>query len=289
VGTGSGLPRARLPPYSPHMRARFLREVAALGLPPGPASLPAPAGTTPADAPVTEADLAPLPEPAQRYLRFMGIVGRPRDWSFRACLVGRFRRSATAGWLPCECWQYNTRLDLARIFHIRLRMAGVVPVLARDTYLRGRGRMLVRPLDLFTAVDGQGPEYDVGELVTYLNDAVLLAPSMVLGPEARWSPVDDRSFDVALTDRGTTVTARVFVDPSGAVTDFSTTDRFYAPGDTPPVRTRWTTPVEGWQRSGERMFPTHGQAVWQFDSGPLPYVEFAFRPEDIAFNVPPGA
>ena len=168
-------------------------------------------------------------------------------------------------------------------------MGGVVPVLGRDTYLRGRGRMLVRPLDLFTAVDAQGPEFDVGELVTYLNDALLLAPTMVLGPETRWSTVDDGSFDVTLTNRATTVTGRVFVDRSGAVTDFSTTDRYYAPGDAAPVRTRWTTPIEGWQRVAGRTVPTRGRAVWQFDSGPLPYIEFAFRPEDLAFNVPPGA
>jgi hypothetical protein len=168
-------------------------------------------------------------------------------------------------------------------------MAGVVPVLGRDTYLRGKGRMLIRPLDLFTVVDAQGPEFDIGELVTYLNDAILLAPSMVLGPEARWSPVDAGSFDVTLTDRGTAVTARVFVDERGAVTDFSTTDRFYATGDAPPVRTRWTTPVPGWHEVAGRMVPTGGQAVWQLPDGPLPYVEGAMVPQDLAFNVPPGA
>ena len=261
------------------MRAKFLREVAALGLPAGPGP----------GAPVTEADVAGLPEPARRYLHFMGVVGRPRDWSVRARLAGRFRRSATAEWQDCQCWQYNTRLDVARIFHLTLKMAGFLPVLGRDTYLRGKGRMLVRPFDLFTAVDGLGPEYDVGELVTYLNDAILLAPSLVLGPEARWSAVDQGAFDVALTDCGTTVTARVFVDARGAVTDFSTADRFYAPGNAPPVRTRWTTPTEGWQRAGERMIPTRGQAVWQFPTGPFPYVDVAFHPEDIAFNVAPGA
>jgi hypothetical protein len=260
------------------MRATFMHEVAALGLSTGPGP----------GVPVSEADLAPLPEPAQRYLRFMRVPGRPRDWSFRARFSGRFRRTARSRWLPCECWQYNTALDLARIFYIRLRMGGVVPVLGRDTYLRGRGRMLIRPLDLFTIVDGRGPEFDVGELVTYLNDAILIAPSFLLLPETRWSPVDAESFDVSLADRGITVTARVFVDGRGAVTDFSTTDRFYAPGGIPPVRTRWTTPVEGWREVGGRMLPTRGQAVWQFPAGPLPYADFTFDTDDLAFNVPPG-
>jgi hypothetical protein len=38
-----------------------------------------------------DADLAPLPEPAQRYLRFMNVAGRPRDWSFRLTFAGCFR------------------------------------------------------------------------------------------------------------------------------------------------------------------------------------------------------
>ncbi len=191
------------------MRTRLMRELAAMELPQaaGPEAL------------VAEADLAGLPEPARRYLRFMRVVGRPRDWSFRIGFRGRFRLRPGAGWLRCETWQYNSRLAVARIFHIRIRLAGIVPVLARDTYVGGKGRMLVRPLDLVTAVDGTGEEFDIGELVTYLNDMVLLAPSMLLASEVSWDAVDRRSFDIALADRGRTVAGRVFVDDRGAPTD----------------------------------------------------------------------
>ncbi|PTL82752.1 DUF6544 family protein [Vitiosangium sp. GDMCC 1.1324] len=263
------------------MRARFSREVAAAGLPSGPG---------PAE-PVTEADISSLPEPVRRYLRFMGVVGRPRDWSFRAGVTGRFRLGPDQAWKAMEAWQYNTRLEIARIFHIRICFLGLVPVLARDTYLRGEGRMLVRPLDLFTAEDARGAELDIGELVTYLNDAILLAPSLVLGSESSWSAVDDRSFDVALTDRGRTVTARVFLDERGAPRDFSTTDRFCQdPHDPkrPFVRTRWTTPIDGWQELNGRPVPTSGRAVWHLPQGDFAYVEMRFSEGSLAFNVPPG-
>src|SRR6516162_150187 len=88
----------------------------------------------------------------------------------------------------------------------------LVPVIARDTYLRGRGHLLVKLLDLFTIEDGMGDEYDTGELVTYLNDAVMIAPSMLFVREISFSPVDANSFAVSLTDHGRTVTARVTVD-----------------------------------------------------------------------------
>jgi len=265
------------------MLKKFNRELAGLGLPPGP-------GPDVDPGPITAGDLEPLPETARRYLRFMGVLGRPRDWSFRLGFSGLFRRSRDEAWAKCEAWQYNSRLAVARIFHIRIRLGGLVPVLARDTYIEGHGRMLIRLLDLVTVGDGTGEEFDIGELVTYLNDGIMVAPAMLLGPEVRWSPVDESSFDVAFTDRGRTVTARVFVDEHGAPTDFSTTDRFAADPKNPKklLRARWTTPVEGWQDLGGRRLWSRGQAVWHLPEGEFAYAAFTPIPGTLAFNVPPG-
>jgi hypothetical protein len=112
------------------MRKKFLRELAALGL-------PSDAVPDVNLSPITLDDLEPLPGTARRYLRFMGVVGRPRDWSFRLAFTGLFRRSRDDAWAKCEAWQYNNRLAVARVFHIRIRLGGLVPVLARDTYVEG--------------------------------------------------------------------------------------------------------------------------------------------------------
>jgi hypothetical protein len=192
--------------------------------------------------------------------------------------------------MKCEAWQYNSREAVARIFHIRIRFAGLLPVTGRDTYIRGRGRMLIRFLDIFTIGDGTGEEYDTGELVTYLNDAVLIAPSMLLVPEVSWSSVDASSFDITLTDHGRTVTARVMVDKDGAPTDFSTTDRFCYNPDEPKslMRARWTTPIAGWEVVDGRPRPTAAQAVWHLPRGPFAYADFRLIPGSLVFNVPPG-
>jgi hypothetical protein len=263
------------------MHSKFQREVAAAALPERPASTAA----------VTEQELAGLPPAAQRYLRFMGVVGRPRDWSFRARLKGRFRTGPGAPWKRIEALQYSSGgADVARLFYMKLPFHGV-PVLGRDTYLRGKGRLLVRVLDLLTVQDGQGMEFDLGELVTWLNDAVLMAPSMLLVPATTWTAADDTSFGLEFTDRGNTVAARVFLDDRGAPFDFHTRDRWFAPPGArgPPVRALWTTPVSGWQLVEGRMHFAEGRATWKLPGGDLTYAEFRLRPGDVVFNVPPGA
>jgi len=165
----------------------------------------------------------------------------------------------------------------ARFFHMRIDFAGVVPMVGRDVYLRGKGTMHGKLLGVITVARSEGSETDLSELVTYLNDAVLLAPSMLLRLQTSFAPVDDRSFAVTLVDAGQIVTARVVLDDGGRPANFSTVDRYAdLPGGL--VRAEWTTPIEGWQSDGDRLIPTRGSAVWQLPEGPLNYIEFGMSP-----------
>jgi len=267
----AGRPRGRL-------FARFDREITAAGLPEGPGD----------ERPVTDDDIAGLPPAVQRYLRFMGVVGRARDWSFRARFAGRFRLRPDGPWMPAQAWQYNSAITTARVFVMRIRFAGVIPMVGVDSYLHGRGRMLGKLLRVVTVADGEGEEFDIGELTTYLNDAVLLAPSFLLRPAVTWAEVDDTAFDVALADSGRIVTGRVSVDERGAPVDFCSRDRF-AVLRGGLQRAEWHTPIAGWTRTVEgRALPGPLAAMWALPEGDLTYFEGRIDPAACAFNIAPG-
>jgi hypothetical protein len=130
--------------------------------------------------------------------------------------------------------------------------------------------------DTFPFVDQSDERIAIGELVTYLNDAILLAPSMLLLLATSFSEVDRDSFDVSLHDGKRIVTARVFLDPRGAVTSFTTRDRYGTDPESPQemVRARWSTPVRTWRWIGEQPVPASATAIWHFDSGDFTYADF---------------
>jgi hypothetical protein len=256
---------------------RLAADVGALGLPSGPARPER----------VTVDHLDGLPGAAQWYLRFMGVLGRPADWSFLAHSTGRFRMRPRWPWMRCEAWQYNSGPRVVRLFHMRADAAGLLPVIGRDAYVDGHGRMVGKLAGRVTVADGAGPESDVSELVTYLNDAVFWAPSMLLAPAVRWGVVDQASFDVSLEDAGHRVTARVFIDERGAPVNFSTEDR-WCDLRGGPVRTRWSTPVGGWVEANGRRQPTSGAAIWHLPGGPFTYAAFQFAPGAVRYNVAPA-
>ncbi|GAA1331524.1 DUF6544 family protein [Saccharothrix algeriensis] len=233
--------------------------------------------------PVTAEDIAHLPEPAQRYLRFTRVPGHPADLSFHATVPGFFRLRPDRNWLRCTSEQHNDAVHLSRDFRMHLALAHLVPVRATDIYSHGHGRMRATALGLFTLAQGQGPEFDLGELVTFLDDAVLLAPSMLLRLPVEWTAVDEHRFDLSLTDRGNAVTARVTVDDRGAPREVTTRDR-WAALPTGLRRTRWSTPVDGWCLVAGRMRPRRACAVWHLPDGPFTYAQFDFVNADITYG-----
>jgi hypothetical protein len=187
--------------------------------------------------------------------------------------------------MPMDAWQYNSAVSVDRLFRMRLTVAGVVPMWGWDTYRSGTGRMLGKALGLVTVADGQGPEFDVSELVTWLDDAVLMAPGMLLRGRMTWEPTGDDSFRVTVRDSGHTATAEVFLDGAGRPRDVRTEDRWAdLPGG--PVRTPWSTPVHGWTVVDARPRPTGGSAVWHLPDGDFTYGEMTLAALEL--DVPAG-
>ncbi|MBB3083622.1 DUF6544 family protein [Geodermatophilus sabuli] len=236
--------------------------------------------------PVTDDDLAGLPAPAQRWLRWSGVVGRPRDWSFRMRTTGRFRLRPGQAWMPFEAWQYDSGPAVARVYTMRVDLFGVLPMHGVDSYADGVGRMRGTLLGVVPVADGSGPEFDVSELATWVAEAAMTAPSMLLVPATTWSAVDDGCFDLAFDSGGRTVTARLTVAADGRLTGLSTEDRYAAlPGGL--VRARWSTPVEGWLTVGGRALPAGGTAVWHLPEGDHVYGRVRVDPASLSWNVPP--
>ncbi|MFO0615406.1 MAG: DUF6544 family protein [Polyangiaceae bacterium] len=269
---------------SRRMRSRFMRELEQARI-----------GAQPCDAPIiTPADVEALPEPARRCFAFAGAVGLPRVWSVRAHAMGVFRVSAAKPWMHCETWQYDARDPIARSFQRRLRYGHVVPMLVRDLYTEGRGRVFGRVLDTFSVVDEDHDFVTLGELSSFVSDAMLLAPSLLLGAATRWIAVNESAFDVELRDHGWSVSARVVVDPRGAVTEVSSEDRYFAPTapggregrpSAPPpsawTRARWSVPVTDWASGAGRRFARRAQAIWHLPSGDFQDAELLFDRVDV--------
>lgn len=223
--------------------------------------------------PITESDLAPLPDPVQRYLRVTGAVGQPRARHFRARWTGRIRSGPDDPWMPFTAEQQNFLDEPARFFLMHATRSGL-PVDIYHAFRDGSASMRVRLLSMVPVAHSSGPEFTRAETVTLFNDLVLLAPAGLVDAEIRWERLSETEVRGHFTAGDHTVGAILSFNREGELVDFVSDDRLAAsPDGSELVPQRWSTPVGEYRTFGSRRAPTRGEGRWHPPGGEFTYIE----------------
>ena len=222
---------------------------------------------------LTEDDISHLPAPVKKYLHYAGAVGKPKVFNFRAVFSGSMRQKQEAKWMNIKSQQYNFFDDPARLFYIRSKMFGV-PFDGFHQYTGNHAVMLIKVANLFTVVDARGDKMDQGETVTMFNDMCLLAPATLADGNIRWKEMNDTSVEADFSNKRMTITAKLFFNEDGALTDFISDDRFFCSDGKTYLSYPWSTPVKNYREFDGRMVPSYGEAIWHTPEGPFAYARF---------------
>lgn len=230
---------------------------------------------------VAEADLAGLPEPVQRYLRKVGVVGQPRVRSYRVTMQGRIRGGARSRWMPFSAEQHNFVDPAARLFYLNASMFGI-PVQGYHRYVDRSASMLVKAAALVPVADERGPEMTKSETVTLFNDMCLMAPATLIDRTIEWEPVDARTVRARFTNAGQTIRAELTFDDDGLLTNFASGDRSQSSAAGPRLL-RWSTPVSHYRQFGPMHLMGGGEGRWLEAEGEYAYIEMTI--DTIRYNV----
>ncbi len=223
---------------------------------------------------VTDADLAPLPALVQRYLRYVGVVGRPAPRAFRVRFNGRIRSDASAPWMPFSGEQLSVVRPATRLFFMQASRAGV-PFDALHAYENNAARMRVKVLAIAPMVDASGVAFSRTETVTLFNDLCIMAPAALIDAGIQWRPVDERSVEATFTNGPHSVRATLVFDGTGALVNFFSDDRPALASDNETfVAQRWSTPVSEYRPQAGVRLASRGEARYRAQSGEFAYIEF---------------
>jgi len=108
-------------------------------------------------------------------------------------------------WRPLTATQHYTVSPPGFVWDARVNLAPMLPVLVRDQYVAGHGRLQASALGLFLVADqSSSRELDAGELQRFLGEAVWFPTALLPSALLTWSPVDEHSATATLEDNGTT-------------------------------------------------------------------------------------
>jgi hypothetical protein len=233
---------------------------------------------------VTEADLAPLPQQLQMYLRRVGVVNRPRVKSFRAEFAAEMRGAPDASWMHATADQYEFFAPAARLFFMRTSRGGV-PFFVFHRYVGDSASMDVRVAGIIPMVKLAGDEMTRSETVTLFNDMCALAPASLIDAPVSWVEVDDHTVRGTFTNAGHVVSADLVFDANGDLVDFRSADRSMSEGKT-MRRLPWTTPLSDYRSFDGVRLAALGEACWTDGGRTWTYGRFVLK--RIVYNPPPA-
>lgn len=221
---------------------------------------------------ISEADLAPLPEPLQRYLRYTQVIGKPRVKCVKVRQQGFMRTSPEQKWMPVEAVQYSTLAGtLSRTWYARIKMGPFTLLNGYDRYDKGTGHMLIRLLSMYPVVDERGPEIDMSALIIFINDMVMW-PTAFLSDYIDWEPIDATSTRARVSMHGMQFSAVLRFNDIGELVDFITEDRYRSVGRG-YEKNKWSTPLRHYREMNGLRIPTQGEAIWHLPEGDFPYIQ----------------
>jgi hypothetical protein len=233
---------------------------------------------------LTQEDINHLPQPVQKFLIHVGVVGQKKVHSFKVIADGEFRMNRDSDWAKIKIEQYNfTGSKLVRLFYLRMNMFGI-PIYALHSYTDKGASMVGKFAGLFTVINSKGNEMRISDTITLLNDMCLFAPATLIDERISWEQVDENTVNAIFKTEYCTVTATLYFNEKNELIKFTSEDRYYDNSDGTYQKVKWTTPFGNYKEINGLLLPSYGEAIWNLPDGDYSYCKFT-NIKSVIYNI----
>jgi len=231
---------------------------------------------------ITPDSLDPLPPPVRRWLEEAGVVGKRIPRAVHLKQRGQMRLSPDKDEVGATAQQYFRVNDPEFIWRVRVQMMHVLPVAGRDSYIDGRGHMLIKLGSVVPVVDAADEKIDQGALLRFLGEIVWF-PAAALSPYIHWEPMDVTSAKATMTHGGVSGTAVFSFDDRGRFIGL-TADRYFGGGPDAKIE-RWRIAANEWKAMDGCLVPVRGEVRWELAEGDFTFYRWELT--ELEYD-PPG-
>jgi hypothetical protein len=229
--------------------------------------------TTTDDQILSETDILNLPEPIKKYIRYTGSIGKPRVRNFKVEFSGQLRKDEQSDWMPFNSEQFNFLDSTTRLFFLNATMKNL-PVAGFHCYKNGDAFMDIRLFSLIEVQYQSGREMDTAETVTFFNDMCCMAPATLIDKRITWLETDGDKVRASFTANNITITAWLYFNEKGELTNFESNDRYVVSANNTMERTPWATPLKNYRDIDGFRLAGYADVIYHYPEGDLCYGNF---------------
>ncbi len=214
---------------------------------------------------LTENDISHLPLSVQKYLRYVGVIGKPKTKNFYAVFEGQMRDKQKEFSFTSE--QYNFFKEPTRLFFIKGKMFGIT-VPGYHKYMKQEARMDIKLFGFIPVVKLNNEDMFKSETVTIFAELCYYAPSLLVDKNIIWNEIDNYTLKATFTNKNTTISATLYFNEKGQLINFVSDDRT----DVSDMKKyRFSYPVSEYKNIDGYNLPTYAEVVWHYPDGEFVY------------------
>jgi hypothetical protein len=220
---------------------------------------------------LTENAIIHLPTSVQKYLEYVGVIGKPPTENFYVIFDGIMRDKEKE--LSFTSEQYNFFQEPSRLFFMKGKMYGVT-VPGYHRYMNQEASMDIKLFGWIHLVKEKNDIMFKSETVTTFVEMCYYAPSSLVDRRIVWEEIDDFTAKAYFTNKNTTIAATLFFNSEGQLINFISDDRY----DISDMKNyRFSTPVSNYQNINGYNLPTDIELIWHYPEGEFVYGELNLK------------
>lgn len=227
---------------------------------------------------ISEKDIEHLPISVQKYLKYVGVLGKPKIKTVKAIFKGEMREKGK-DWFAFTSQQFNFFDNPTRLFFMKANFKGL-PTQGYHHYKNGKASMLIKLLSLFPVAAIKKPEMFKTETVTFFNDMCLFAPAALIDENIEWQTIDETTVKATYHNKIATISAILYFKEGGQLINFVSEDRMEVNSN---QSVPFSTPVTKYGIINGYNLPIAADAVWHFPDGDFVYGKFILQ--NVQYNV----
>jgi hypothetical protein len=231
---------------------------------------------------LNESEIAYLPAPVQKYIRYTGFLNKPIVNNFRVDFVGKIRDHAKPVWMELTSEQYNFIKTPTRLFYLDATMKGL-PVGGFHCFKNGKAYMDIRLLSIFKVEYQSGAVMDTSETVTFFNDMCVMAPGALIDKRIEWLEVVGNKVKASFNNNGITISAWLYFNEKGEMVNFVSEDRSALGANGVTSKHKWSTPMRDYKNINGYRLASYAEAIYTYPEGDFTYATFELK--DIGYNL----
>lgn len=229
---------------------------------------------------ITEEMTKDLPFPVKKWLKNSGVIGREIIQTVYLEQKGLMRlKPEQKKWIKSEAKQYFTTQNPSFIWSVKTSMKGL-PVVGRDLFKDGQGKMKIKLLGLLSVVDVyENQKTNQSTLQRYMGE-IIWFPTAALSLYIKWEPIDEKSAKATMTYNETVGTGIYYFNESGEPTKF-VAKRYKDVNDEKP--TEWMAEILEYRIFDGIKIPSKIEASWMLEEGK--FIWYKFEIYNVRYNI----